>query len=168
MEPSTTDETKELAQETRETWEQTKQAAQRDLQARKGSLAQEVQGIARALRGTAEHLQQENSAASGYASRAAQTVERFGQTLSDKNVSELISDLERACRDKPLLVGGVSALAGFLGSRVLRSAVESQTHSSHASHPSLETPARELTGAAQVPQSSVQESFEEDPLSGGI
>lgn len=119
---------REIADEARATAEQTKQRMAEQLDERKGSVAREVHGLARALRTTADECerQEQGSSIAGYARRAADGVERVGDAIERKSLSEMLSDLERVSRERPLLVGTAAVIAGLLGARIARTATQSR------------------------------------------
>jgi hypothetical protein len=95
---------------------------------------------------TAEQCEgQEQSFVAGYAQRAAEGVERLGGVLERKDLSEMVHDLERVCRERPLLVGGAALLAGFIGTRLARTAVSAQRE-----HNEPEPEYEEITGGDEA------------------
>lgn len=97
-----------------------KRAAQ-ELESRKGSIAGQVSALANALHSTADQLEsQQQAGIARYAHEAADVVERFGSSIENKNLSDILRDVERVVRDHPAAVLGVSAFVGFLGTRFLR------------------------------------------------
>lgn len=88
----------------------------------KHSIAREVHTVAGAIRAAAEHLEVQNEQqTSDYAHRAAKLVDRFGTSLEQKSLGELVEDIQRTTREQPALAVGLAALAGFVGTRFLRS-----------------------------------------------
>ncbi len=93
----------------------------RAIEERKGGAGRELSGLARAIEAGAKTLaEQDQRVIADYAKRAAQKVSELGQEIDGKSVREIGSELERVCRQNPLLAGGLSVLAGFVGSRLLR------------------------------------------------
>ncbi len=87
----------------------------------KNSAAREALGVAQALRSTADQLErQAQGSLAGYARSAASAVERIGETLERKSPSQMLSDVERLCREHPALIGVGSVVLGFVGARLLR------------------------------------------------
>ena len=94
--------------------------------AEKSSVVRQVMGLAEVLRATAEQLDgREYAAFAGYAERAADVAERVGDAIERKTLSEIISDVERASRERPVVAGAVAAAVGFIAARLARSSVDS-------------------------------------------
>lgn len=81
-----------------------------------------LEGVAEALRETGEHLRgRDQAAVSQYAEKAAELVEGVSGYLREKNIDQLLGEVERfARRQAALFVGGAFAL-GFLASRFMKS-----------------------------------------------
>lgn len=89
---------------------------------RKQSIAREVHTVAGAIRAAAQHLEAESDVStSEYAYRAAEAVDRWGTSLDQKSLGELVDDIQRTAREQPALAAGLAALAGFVGTRFMRS-----------------------------------------------
>jgi hypothetical protein len=99
-------------------------AAEDMLEERKGRAAETVHGVAEALRRTASNLKGENEAIARYAEQAADTVDRFSETVRERRLGDMISDLDDFARRQPtvFLVGAVAA--GFLVGRFMAAASE--------------------------------------------
>jgi len=109
----------DLARDARETWDTAKRAAGEKLDAQKGTLTNEIEALTRALQAAAESLDEQHGRAAGYTRRAAEKLQDVGQRLSDRNLSDFMTDVERVVRKQPLLLGGAAALLGYIGSRAL-------------------------------------------------
>lgn len=82
------------------------------------AIEDEILGIGGALRAAAEQLERQTpGAVARYTRDAADALERLGNSLKHKNLSEAFSDLEHMARDRPAVAAGLSALVGFLGAR---------------------------------------------------
>jgi hypothetical protein len=81
-----------------------------------------LESVAQALRTTGEQLRgQDQSAISGYAESAAEMVERFSGYLQNRDIDELIGEVERFARRQPgLFLAGAFAM-GFAASRFFKS-----------------------------------------------
>jgi hypothetical protein len=113
----------QLGAKARETAEQAKQKVSERLGEHKGSFARELHEVAQALRHTAEQYKGGQAGTiNAYARQAADGIDRFGEALDRKNVSDMFADFERLCRERPLVVGAAAVIAGFVGVRLARSA----------------------------------------------
>jgi hypothetical protein len=81
--------------------------------------------VAEALRLTSEQLRERDQATFGeYAASAAELVERFSGHLKERDINQMIWEIESFGRRQPaLFMGGAFAL-GFLASRFLKSSSE--------------------------------------------
>jgi hypothetical protein len=101
---------------------QAKEQASSRLASQKDHVAGSAGAVAQAIRQTGRELRDQDQAAIGrYADTAADQVERFAGYLRDRDISDLVDDLEGFARRQPgLFLGGAVAL-GFLGTRFLMS-----------------------------------------------
>jgi len=78
--------------------------------------------VAQAVRETTQHLRDnQHDTVARYAEQAADQIDRFSQSLKNKDVGELMNDAQQLARRQPaLFVGGAFAL-GLLGARFLKS-----------------------------------------------
>lgn len=103
----------------------------------KSTVVREVMGVAHALRATAEQLNgNEQRAFADYAERAAGAAERLGDAIESNSFSDIVAQVERTCRERPMVAVAVAVAIGFLGVRLARSSVsEAVSHSSAAQRP---------------------------------
>ena len=95
--------------------------------------AGQIHGIASAVDKVARELEGENATVAGYARTVADAANRFGSTMKDKDVDELVAMAEDFARRQPAAFVGIAALAGFAASRFLRaSASHHPSASAHA------------------------------------
>lgn len=59
--------------------------------------------------------------AAGYARKAADSIDRFSESLKSKDVDELADDARRAVREHPAIAVGAAAIIGFALARFLKS-----------------------------------------------
>jgi len=128
---------REVADQTKETAgqvaDQTKQAARHvvdqareqatsKLGAQKDTAAAGLTSVAQALRQTGQHLrEQDQTGVTSYIDSAADQVEQLSSYLQGRDISQLVDDVERFARRRPVLfIGGAFAL-GILGARFLKS-----------------------------------------------
>jgi hypothetical protein len=121
----TTNTGQETAEQFHATAEHLKERVEERFGERKGAVSRQIAGLANALRTTAEQCdrQADTHQIAGYARHAADGVEQIGQVLDRKNLSEMLVELERVSRERPLLVGAAALAAGLLGVRLTRTAV---------------------------------------------
>lgn len=102
--------------------DQAKQTATAQAQSQKDRAAQSIGTVAQALRQTGQELRgQEQGAVAQYVDRAADQVERFSGFLQNRDVGQIVNDVERYARRNPtMFVGGAFAL-GLLAARFLKS-----------------------------------------------
>jgi hypothetical protein len=83
-----------------------------------------VTGVAEALRKTAEGLGEHNEVVGRYAEQAADQVERFAEGIRDRNLGDLIADVDDFARRQPtmFLVGAVAL--GFVVGRFMAASSE--------------------------------------------
>jgi len=152
-----------LSDQARAATEQAKQRAAESFGRQKTSVTHDMRDVARALRTTAEQCEgQQQSFIAGYARRAADGVERLGDVLEQKDLREMVRDLEQICRERPLVVGGAAMLAGFLGTRLARTAVSARRDA-----PQGEREDKGPTGPDEE-REQVDIEFESTQLEGGV
>lgn len=88
--------------------------------------AEELGTVASAFRETGQHLRGQDQGAMAntvaqYTDRLAEQVDRFAQQLRQKDVNELISDVESMARQQPAIFLGSAFAAGILLARFLKS-----------------------------------------------
>ena len=93
----------------------------------KSRAAETLGGVAQSLRLSSQHLREQNQEGTGrYVEKAAQQVERLSSYLQNKDVGEVIDEVEDFARRQPaLFLGGAFAL-GLLGARFLKSSRRGQ------------------------------------------
>jgi len=102
--------------------DQAKTQVMSQLEGQKERAAGTMESVAQALRQTGQQLRDQNQApVAQFAEGAADFVERFTGYLNQRNVNEMIGEVERFARRQPaLFLGGAFAL-GFLAARFLKS-----------------------------------------------
>jgi hypothetical protein len=107
----------QLAQDVRE-------VAESLIDEQKERAAGHVTGVAEALRKTAEGLGEHNEVVGRYAEQAADQVERFAESIRDRNLGDLIADVDDFARRQPtmFLVGAVAL--GFVVGRFMAASSE--------------------------------------------
>ena len=99
-------------------------SATEQLETRKGRAADTLSGVARSLRSSGEQLEADHIGGGQYVRQAAEQVERLAEYLGQRDVSEMMDQVEDFARRQPVLfVGGAFAI-GVLGARFLNSSRE--------------------------------------------
>jgi len=84
--------------------------------------------IAQALRQTGDQLRaQDQGVVSQYAEQAAQAIEGFSDYLRDKDVDDLVFEVENLARRQPTVFLGSAFALGFLAARFLKSSGQKAT-----------------------------------------
>ena len=108
-----------------------------------------IGSVAQVARETTQHLRErQHDTVAEYVEQAADQLERFSQSLKNKDVRELVEDAQRLARRQPaLFVGGAFAL-GLAGARFFKSSP------SHERYGSDTGDSRRVYGTPQVRESS--------------
>ena len=117
--------------------EQVQQQATTRLDRQKETAAVGLKSVADAVRQTGQSLREQEQGgiaqyAAEYGERAAEQIERFTDYLRERDVNQLVAEVEDFARRQPALFIGGAFLLGFAGSRFLKSS----------------SPARDVTGGA--------------------
>ena len=84
--------------------------------------------VVEAIRQTGQKLGEGNSGVAGYVNNAADSLQRWKDTLDRKDIGEIVEDVQRFGRRQPALFVGLSFGAGLLGARFLKSSREGQSY----------------------------------------
>jgi ElaB/YqjD/DUF883 family membrane-anchored ribosome-binding protein len=99
---------------------QMRDAAQSVLNDQKGRVADAVHGLAEALRRTAHSLERdENPAVARYADQAAAQIDRFSETVRQRELADLLAGTEDFARRRPSLFVAGAVATGFVIGRLL-------------------------------------------------
>ena len=99
-----------------------KERATAQLTTQKDRATDGIGSVASAVRQTGRHLrEQQNETVAQYVEKAAEQLERFSNSLRDKDVNELLQDAQRLARRQPALFIGGSFAVGLLAARFLKS-----------------------------------------------
>lgn len=136
MAPGTTAKAQEIGEriqhEAQRLTQQAKDQGQAMFQDQKSAMAEQVSGLASALHNTAEHLKtQDQRAMAQYTQQAAEGLQRFSQTLKDRDLGSLMSQVENFARQQPGAFIGSAALLGFMAARFLKSSAERHSYPAH-------------------------------------
>jgi hypothetical protein len=91
--------------------------------------ASSLDGVVSALRQTSRSLREQEEAApiAQYADRAAEQIDNIAGYLRDGDVNQIVHDVERFARRKPMLFLGGALAAGLFASRFLKSSAPQPT-----------------------------------------
>ena len=98
-----------------------------EVDARKGTAATQAQNLSSALQGAAGQLDQSPAWLRSAFEQAAQTIQRFADTIDQKDSRQLTRDIQQLARDNPGTFLTGCAVAGFAAARVLKAGVEDNT-----------------------------------------
>jgi uncharacterized phage infection (PIP) family protein YhgE len=105
--------------------DQAKQQATSQLSTQKDRAVESLGTVADALRQTGKHLHENDQhGLEHYANKAAERVEQFSGQLRNKDVQEIVRDVERYARQQPALFLGGAFVLGLLGARFLKSTAQ--------------------------------------------
>jgi hypothetical protein len=112
----------EISEQARRTADEARDKARSTLEEQKGEAAHTLHSVADALRGSTGHLRQDNhETVANYTERLADQVERFSQDLRQKDVEQIMRDVENFARRRPEIVLGGAVALGFMAARFLKS-----------------------------------------------
>ena len=133
----------------RHTAERAQETARSALSAQKDRAASSLDDIVEVLHATGQQFRDhDRSSVADLADRAADRVERFARNLQDRDVGELIADVEDLARRQPELVLGGAFVIGLLGARFLKSSssrMEQQMGQREYTRPGGVTMGRDMT-----------------------
>jgi hypothetical protein len=85
-----------------------------------------ISSVTQAVRSTTQRLRDEqHDTLAGYVEKAVDEVDRWSRQLKDKNVDELIGDVQRLARRQPAVFIGSAFALGVIGARFLKSSSRS-------------------------------------------
>lgn len=94
----------------------------------KGQVASQVRGIANAFNKAGEQLGAEDQTQlAQYSGALGDQVEHVASYLEDKDVGDILGDIERFARRQPAIFLGGALVVGLVAARFLRSSSHSQT-----------------------------------------
>ena len=98
------------------------------LSEQKSRATQGLGSVVDAIRQTGRQLGDGNSGMSGYVNNAADSLQRWTETLDRKDIGEIVEDVQRFGRRQPALFVGLTFGAGLLGARFLKSSRPEQSY----------------------------------------
>jgi len=102
--------------------DQARQQATTQLDTQRERVGGTLQTVADAIRQTGQQLRdQDQGAIAQYADRAADQVERFYGYLGNRDVNQIVGDVERLARREPALFLGAAFAVGLIATRFLKS-----------------------------------------------
>jgi len=107
--------------------DQAKEQAASLVATQKDRAAQSLSGVAQALRQTSQNLQeQDQGAVSQFADKAAAQVERVSGYLQERDLNQLVGEVEEYTRRRPGLVLGGAFVLGLMAARFLKTSGSGQ------------------------------------------
>lgn len=105
-----------------------RQGAATQLGTQKDRATDGIGSVAQAVRQTTQHLRDsQHDVIAGYVDQAATQLERFSNTLRQKDVGELMRDAQQFARRQPAVFIGSAFAIGLIGARFLKSSREKKT-----------------------------------------
>jgi hypothetical protein len=124
---------------------QVREVAEARLSKPRRKAADALAGVAKSLRETGEKLDETSGLElDRYAARAADGIERFSDYMRERELSDVVRDVESFARREPALFFGGAFVLGLVGSRFLKS--------SRARRPSAATPAAGYSPPVTLPE----------------
>jgi hypothetical protein len=124
----------ELQERARDVADQAKARGSQALTSQKEQVAGQFEGFAGALARTAESLRSEgdgNDTVARYAEAASERIRDVGRALRERDLRQIVSDVERFARREPLLFFGGALALGFAATRFFKSSPD-HAHGSRA------------------------------------
>jgi len=83
--------------------------------------------VAQAVRQSTQHLRDgKHETIAQYVERAADQIDRFSNELKNRDVNQLVNDVQRFARRQPALFVGSAFAIGVVGARFLKSSADNQ------------------------------------------
>jgi hypothetical protein len=99
-----------------------KESATAQLTTQKDRGTDALGNVAQAVRSSTQKLREEHhDAIAGYVDRAADQIENWSRRLREKDVTDLLSDVQRLARRQPTVFVGSAFTLGLVGARFLKS-----------------------------------------------
>lgn len=106
-----------------------KSSATTQLGTQKDRATEGIGTVAQAVRQSGQQLRdQQHDTIAQYIEQAADQLEKFGTSLKDKNVTELMRDAQNLAKRRPALFIGSAFALGLLGARFLKSSGNNGTN----------------------------------------
>lgn len=129
--PTSKSPTEELRSDAKELGSAAKDRVERELDSRKGSAADQAKSVSSAIERTAGEL---DSNAPQWLKSAMQQgatqIQRFADTLDQKDSREIFNDVRTFARDNPATFLGACAAAGFAAARIFKAGGDDHAQSS--------------------------------------
>jgi len=85
--------------------------------------------VAQAVRQSTKHLRDnKQDAIANYVEKAADQIDRFSTQIRNRDVGELVNEVQRFARRQPALFVGSAFAIGVIGARFLKSSSDNQRH----------------------------------------
>ena len=114
--------------------DQAKSTATSKVSEQKDKAAEGLGSVAQAFTQVGDQLRSENPTIAGFADTAADRLQQFAGTLSTKDVTELMDDVEQFARRQPAMFLGAAFALGVVGARFFKSSTPSSSRSYQSSY----------------------------------
>ncbi|MBA3576883.1 MAG: hypothetical protein H0W39_04600 [Sphingomonas sp.] len=147
--------TDELRSDAKELGSSAKDRVQREIDARKGNAAEQAKSVSSAIERTAGELDPDAPQwLKSAMQQGADQIQRFADTLEQKDSREIFNDVRTFARDNPATFLGACAAAGFAAARVFKAGGDDQSQG--------------FRSQTQGPPAQVEEPiFRNDPMQSG-
>jgi hypothetical protein len=139
-------------------FEQAREGAFHRLDQQKERAATGLTSVAEALRQSGQQLEAQNATVASYMDAAAGHVERFVGGLRDRDVAQMVTDLERFARRRPAMFLGSAFALGLMAARFLKSSTKPDESWGRTAG-SERAPIR----GAEYPRTGAQQAFWNEP-----
>lgn len=106
-----------------------KESAAHTAEQQKEAGARQLGSIAGAVHAAADQLEQQLPGAAGYIHGAAERIDHVASDLRNRNISDIAGSIRHLGQERPLALFGGAVLAGFVMTRFLKSAQDSDARS---------------------------------------
>jgi hypothetical protein len=101
-------------------WSGTKEQARSKLNEQKDVAADRIGSVAESLRESSRRSGDESDPIARFAGTAADSLERLSSGLRNKDVSDMLRDVDSFARNQPVAFFGLALVAGFIAVRAMR------------------------------------------------
>jgi len=109
--------------------ERVRETATKQLTTQKERATDVVGGVAEALRQSTGHLRgQQHTVIAEYVEKAAEQIDRFSTQVRERDVRELMNDVQDFARRRPAVFMGSAFALGLVGARFLKSSRDQEDH----------------------------------------
>jgi hypothetical protein len=137
-----------------------------EVDARKSNAAAQAKSVSSALETAAGELSDSPAWLRSALEQGAQTLQRFAETIEQKDSRQLTRDVQRLAREHPAAFLGTCAAAGFVAARVLKAGAEER--GTNGGYSDAEQSGPEATISRAYDPYEAQTSSSSKPVFGGM